>query len=217
MDTRPSLRGVVHLLAFWVTPVLAATLITLSAIESGATAAVGVSVYCATMAAMFGVSALYHRRTWSDRGWQVMRRLDHATIFLFIAGTYTGFGLVVLDGAARWAVLGVVWTGCLAGVVIKVRWPHAPRWVGVPIYLLVGWVGIAIIGDIVRDAGVAALVLLLTGGLLYSLGGVAYAMHRPNPWPDVFGYHEVFHALTVLAAVCQYVALFLAVYQVPLA
>jgi hemolysin III len=206
----------VHLLAFCLTPALAATLITLSAIEGGASAAVGASVYCGTMAAMFGVSALYHRRTWTDRAWQVMRRLDHATIFLFIAGTYTAFGLVVLGGATRWVVLGVAWAGCLVGILMKVRWPHAPRWVGVPIYVLVGWVAVAVAGDIVRDGGVVALVLLVTGGLLYSMGGVAYAMHRPNPWPDVFGYHEVFHAMTVLAAICQYVAIFLAVYHVPI-
>ena len=214
-NVRPTWRGVIHLIAFCLTPALAATMIALAAVESGR-AAVGASVYCASMAAMFGVSALYHRRSWSERGWQVMRRLDHATIFVFIAGTYTAFGLLVLDGVTRWWVLGVVWAGCLVGVLLKLRWPHAPRWVGVPIYLAVGWVAVAVVGDIATNAGLAALVLLIAGGLFYSLGGVAYATHRPDPRPGRFGYHEVFHLLTVIAATCQYIAVFLAMYHSPL-
>jgi hemolysin III len=214
-DERPRLRGVIHLIAFCLTPALAATMIALAAVENGR-AAVGASIYCASMSALFGVSALYHRRRWSDRGWQVMRRLDHATIFVFIAGTYTALGLVALEGARRWWVLGLVWAGCFLGVVLKLRWPHAPRWVGVPIYLTVGWVAVAVLGDIATNAGVAALVLLLLGGVFYSLGGVAYATHRPDPKPGTFGYHEVFHLLTVIAAVCQYVAVFLAIYHSPL-
>lgn len=214
-EERPAWRGVIHLIAFCLTPVVAGVMIALASFQSGR-AVVGTAVYCASMAAAFGVSALYHRRDWSERGWQIMRRLDHAMIFVFIAGTYTPFGLLVLEGAARWWVLGTVWTGCLAGVVLKLRWPHAPRWVGVPIYLAVGWIAVAVLGDIAANAGIAALVLLVVGGGLYSLGGIAYACH----WPDVkvgrFGYHEVFHLLTVLAAACQYVAVFLAMYRSPL-
>jgi len=216
LDARPSARGWIHLGAFALTPVLAATMIALAALE-GAVAALGASVYCSSMAAVFGVSALYHRRTWSERGWQVMRRLDHVTIFVFIAGTYTPFGLLTLEGATRWWVLGSVWTGCLAGAAMKLRWPHAPRWTAVPVYLLVGWIAVFVAGEIATNAGVAALVLLIAGGLLYSLGGVVYAVHRPDPRPDVFGYHEVFHLLTVLAASCQYIAVFLAIYNTPLA
>ncbi len=215
MNLQPQWRGVIHLVAFFLTPLLAATMIALAWVESGR-AAVGASVYCASMAAMFGVSALYHRRNWSERGWQVMRRLDHATIFAFIAGTYTPFGLLALDGAKRWWVLGVVWTGCILGIVVKLLWPHAPRWVGVPIYFVVGWVAVFVVGDIVTNAGVSALTLLIVGGGLYTLGGVAYATHRPNPKPGVFGYHEVFHLLTVLAAMCQYTAVFFAIYRSPL-
>lgn len=214
-NVRPTWRGVIHLIAFCLTPALAATMIALAGVESGR-AAVGASVYCTSMAAMFGVSALYHRKTWSGRGWQVMRRLDHATIFVFIAGTYTAFGLLALDGVTRWWVLCTVWAGCLVGVVLKLRWPHAPRWVGVPIYLAVGWIAVAVVGDIATNAGIAALVLLLAGGLLYTLGGVAYATHRPDPKPGSFGYHEVFHLLTVIAATCQYIAVFLAIYHSPL-
>ena len=214
-DAKPQFRGVIHLIAFCAMPAIAAVMIALAATQSGR-AAVATSVYCGSMAAMFGVSALYHRSTWSERGWQLMRRLDHATIFIFIAGTYTAFGLLALEGAARWWVLGIVWTGCLAGVLLKVRWPHAPRWVGVPIYLTVGWVAVFVLGDLATNAGPAALVLLLVGGLFYSIGGVAYATHRPNPRPGVFGYHEVFHLMTVIAAACQYVAVFLALFHSPL-
>lgn len=209
------MRGVIHLTAFCTMPVLAGVMIALAALQGGRPA-VATAVYCGSMAAMFGVSALYHRSTWSDRGWQLMRRLDHATIFVFIAGTYTAFGLLALEGRARWWVLGIVWTGCLAGVLLKLKWPHAPRWVGVPIYLTVGWVAVFVVGDLATNAGVAALILLLVGGLFYSIGGVAYATHRPNPRPGVFGYHEVFHLMTVIAAGCQYVAVFLALFHSPL-
>ena len=145
-----------------------------------------------------------------------MRRLDHASIFVFIAGTYTPIGLLSVEGATRWWLLGVVWGGALVGVLLKLRWPHAPRWMSVPVYIAVGWAAVFVLGDIARHAGTAALVLLLTGGLLYTVGAILYALKRPNPRPDVFGYHEVFHLLTVVAAACQYIAVFFAVYGTPL-
>lgn len=214
LDATPSWRGWIHTVAFWLTPALAGTLIALAAFESGL-ATLGVSIYCASMAVTFGISALYHRRSWSERGWQVMRRLDHASIFVFIAGTYTPIGLLSVEGATRWWLLGVVWGGALGGVAMKLVWPHAPRWASVPVYIAVGWAAVFVLGDIAANAGVAALALLLAGGLLYTVGGILYALKRPNPRPDVFGYHEVFHLLTVLAAACQYIAVFFAVYGTP--
>lgn len=210
VDTRPSARGWIHLIAFWFTPALAGALVTIAAVRSGS-AAVGAAVYCASMAALFGTSALYHRRRWSDRGWRIMRRLDHAMIFVFIAGTYTPLGLLALSGATKWWMLGVVWGGCAIGVILKVANPHGARWMTVPLYIAVGWAAVFVLGDIASYAGLSALVLLVAGGLLYTVGAVFYATHWPNPAPTVFGYHEVFHLLTVLAAVCQYIAVFLAI------
>lgn len=212
---RPTMRGRLHLFAFGLSIAMAAVLIPLAAVQSGK-AALAVSVYCLFMSAMFGTSALYHRRQWGTRGWQVMKRLDHTMIFLFIAGSYTPFGLLALASPARWWVLGIVWSGCTAGVVLKLFWPKAPRWVGVPIYLAVSWVLIFVLPAVTINGGVTALVLMLTGGLLYSVGGIFYALHWPNPRPGVFGYHEVFHAMTVLAAVLHYISIFMVVYNSPL-
>ena len=216
LDSRPRLRGYLHLAAFVSALAQAAVLIPLAAVESGR-AGLATAVYCLFMCAMFGTSALYHRRRWTTRGWRLMKRMDHSMIFLFIAGTYTPFGLLALSGATRWWVLGVVWSGCVAGIVLKLSWPTSPRWVGVPIYIAVGWTAIFVLGPITVNGGAAALVLMLVGGLLYSIGAVCYATHRPDLKPGVFGYHEVFHAFTILAAACHYIAVFLVVYHSPFA
>lgn len=213
---RPRARGWIHLVAVCLTPALAGVMIALAAVHSGL-AALGTSIYCASMAATFGVSALYHRRQWGERGWQVMRRLDHAMIFIFIAGSYTPFGLMALSGATRWWLLGTVWAGCAAGIALKLTNPHGARWLTVPVYLAVGWPAIFVAGDLLSGAGVAALTLIVVGGALYSVGAIVFATHRPDPSPGTFGYHEVFHLLTVLAAICHYVAIFLAIYRTPLA
>jgi hemolysin III len=162
---------------------------------------------------LFGVSALYHRRTWTTaRSRTVMRRLDHSMIFVFIAGTYTPVAVLAMDpDTARW-VLAVVWTGALAGVVLKSAWPHAPAWVGVPVYIALGWVAVFVLPDLLANAGAAALVLLLAGGLLYTVGALIYATRWPNPWPATFGFHEFFHACTVLAASCHHVAIWLTLF-----
>lgn len=215
LDTRPTWRGWLHAFAFVAAVFQAGVLIPLAAIESGR-AALGASLYCATMLAMFGTSALYHRRRWSTRGWKVMKRLDHSMIFLFIAGTYAPFGFIALDGATRWWVLGAVWGGCLAGIVLKLFWPTAPRWLGVPIYITVGWAAVFVLGPLLANGGVAALVLLIVGGVCYSIGAVCYAAKRPNPRPGHFGYHEVFHAFTLLAATSHYIAVMLTLYNSPL-
>jgi hemolysin III len=141
-----------------------------------------------------------------------MRRLDHSMIFLFIAGSYTPVAVLAMDRPTAEWVLAVVWTGALAGVALKTLWPYAPAWVGVPIYVALGWVAVFVLPDLLHNAGVAALVLLLVGGALYTVGGVMYAVRRPDPWPSTFGFHEFFHAATVLAAICHHVAIWLALF-----
>ena len=213
-DTRPRARGWLHLFAFFTSIVAGAVLIPLAA-NLGLRAGLSVALYCVTILGLFGISALYHRRRWSPRGWKLMKRLDHSMIFLFIAGTYTPFALLAVDQPTGYWVLAGVWAGALAGVFLKLTWPTAPRWVGVPLYIGLGWVAVFILTDILHIAGVTSLVLLAAGGVLYTLGGIAYAIKRPNPWPGVFGYHEVFHAMTVVAAICHYIAVYFAMYSSP--
>src|ERR671917_42521 len=188
-DTRPRMRGWLHLFSFFGAVVAGAVLIPLGWVL-GARAGWSVTVYCATICGLFGVSALYHRRRWSPRGWKIMKRLDHSMIFLFIAGTYTPFALLAVDQPTGYWVLAGVWAGALAGVCLKLTWPTAPRWVGVPLYIGLGWVAVFILTDILQIAGVTSLVLLAVGGVLYTLGGGGFAIKRPNPWPRVFGYHQ---------------------------
>ncbi|WP_112228824.1 PAQR family membrane homeostasis protein TrhA [Lentzea atacamensis] len=211
---RPRLRGWLHLWSFIVSVATGATLIALAASTVSGLAALATSVYGATVLGLFGVSALYHRVTWkSDRVRTWMKRLDHSMIFVFIAGTYTPFALLAMDQETGRVVLAIVWTGAILGVTLKLAWPHAPRWLGVPIYIALGWVAVFVLPELLHHAGVAALVLLLVGGALYTAGAVFYATRWPNPWPQVFGYHEFFHAATVVAAICHYIAIWLAMYS----
>ncbi|HKS44676.1 MAG TPA: hemolysin III family protein [Amycolatopsis sp.] len=209
---RPRLRGHIHFWSFFGALAGVVTLVALAASTVGAEAALATSVYGLTVLGVFGVSALYHRRVWSPRGYQWMKRADHSMIFLFIAGTYTPFSLLAMSKPTGYVVLGVVWGGALAGVALKMLWPTAPRWFGVPIYIALGWVAIFVLPELARHAGVAALVLLLVGGAFYTLGAVFYAVRWPNHWPETFGYHEYFHACTVLAAISHYIAIWLAMY-----
>jgi hemolysin III len=207
------MRGVLHYWSFLIYVALGATLISVAAATVSGKAALATSIYGVTVLGMFGVSALYHRRWWASlrvRAW--MKRLDHSMIFLFIAGTYTPFTLLSMPPRSGYPVLAVVWGGASAGVALKLLWPHAPRWLGTPIYLALGWVAIFVLPDLLHHAGVAALVLLLVGGVLYTLGAVCYATRWPDPWPHVFGHHEFFHAATVLAAITHYIAIWLAMY-----
>ncbi|MCZ2804144.1 hemolysin III family protein [Modestobacter sp. VKM Ac-2983] len=215
-DTRPRMRGWLHLFAFFGSIIAGAVLIPLAAVQ-GARAGWSVALYCVTILGLFGVSALYHRRRWSPRGWKLMKRADHSMIFVFIAGTYTPFALLAVPEPTGWWLLALVWTGAGLGVALKVIWPHAPRWLGVPIYLALGWAAVFVMVDILQLVGVTAMVLLAVGGLLYSIGAIAYASKRPNPWPGTFGYHEVFHAMTIVAAICHYIAVWFALYNSPLA
>jgi hemolysin III len=200
---RPRLRGVFHQYAFFVSIVLGATLV---AVASGAGERISAAVFAASVAAMFGVSALYHRVTWqmSVRRW--MRRLDHAAIYLLIAGTYTPFGLLALSGAWRWTVLPVIWAGALAAIVFKLAWVDAPKWASAVIGVTLGWVGVVALPQLWDRVGSVGVALLGAGGVLYTAGALVYARRRPDPVPSVFGYHELFHALVVAAAGCQYAA-----------
>lgn len=207
------MRGWLHFWSFTASIAACATLIAVSAALFGGGAALATSVYSVTILGLFGTSALYHRRTWrTARSRAVMKRLDHSMIFLFIAGTYTPVIALTMEPDRARTVLIIIWIGALAGVALKMRWPNAPSWVGVPIYLALGYVAVFVLPDLLRGGGVAALVLLLVGGLLYTVGAVFYATRWPNPWPRTFGFHEFFHAATVLAAICHHVAIWLALF-----
>ncbi len=203
-SARPLLRGVLHQAAFFVA-LMVGTMLVLS--TSGFRATVAALVFAGSVALMLGVSALYHRVTWSPRIRPWMRRLDHAGVYLLIAGTYTPVGLLTLHGALRETVLAIVWSGAGAAIALKFAWVRAPKWLSVVIGIALGWVGVAAMPQVWAHAGAAAFALLLSGGLAYTVGAVVYAVKRPNPAPRVFGYHEVFHALTLVAVTCQYVAI----------
>ncbi|SIN28508.1 PAQR family membrane homeostasis protein TrhA [Micromonospora cremea] len=209
---KPRMRGWLHTYAFFVALVCGIVLCSIAATRPGWAPLVSCVIYSLTVCVLFGTSALYHRRVWSERGYQVMRRMDHSMIFVFIAGTYTPFCALLLAPRPATVMLALVWGGALAGVALKVVWPHAPRWVSAPLYLALGWVSVAMLPEILHGGGVAALVLLMVGGAIYSVGAVFYALRRPNPWPTVFGHHEFFHACTLLAALCHHIAIYFALF-----
>ncbi|MER7440127.1 PAQR family membrane homeostasis protein TrhA [Micromonospora avicenniae] len=209
---KPRMRGWLHAYAFFVAVVCGIVLCAIAATRPGSAPVISCAIYSLTVCGLFGTSALYHRRVWSERGYQVMRRMDHSMIFVFIAGTYTPFCVLLLAARPATVMLSLVWGGALAGVALKLTWPHAPRWVSAPLYLALGWVAVAMLPQILHEGGVTALVLLLTGGAVYSAGAVFYALRRPNPWPTVFGHHEFFHACTLLAAICHHVAIYFALF-----
>ncbi|MFG1867796.1 PAQR family membrane homeostasis protein TrhA [Micromonospora arborensis] len=209
---KPRMRGWLHTYAFFVALVGGIVLCSIAASRPGWAPLVSCLIYSLTVCGLFGTSALYHRRVWSERGYQVMRRMDHSMIFVFIAGTYTPLCVLLLAPRPATVMLALVWGGALAGVAIKMVWPHAPRWVSAPLYLALGWVAVAMLPQILHGGGVAALVLLIAGGAMYSVGAVFYALRRPNPWPTVFGHHEFFHACTLLAALCHHIAIYFALF-----
>lgn len=209
---KPRLRGWLHAYAFFVALVATAVLCGLAATRPGPAPLVSCLIYSASVCGMFGVSALYHRRVWSRRGFALMRRLDHSMIFIFIAGTYTPFSVLLLPPGKAAVILAVVWGGALAGVAMKLVWPHTPRWASAPLYVALGWVAVFVLPDLLAHGGVAMLVLLLAGGVAYTVGAVFYALRRPRGWPKYFGHHEFFHACTLVAAIAHHVALYFALY-----
>ena len=205
----PRLRGVFHQYAF-VAAVVGGTLLVVLA--DGYLERFAVWVYAVALAAMFGASALYHRFPWRTATARLRaRRLDHAMIFVFIAGTYTAFALVAFDGTALLVGLATVWIGAAFGILLNLVWIDAPRWLIAFAYLGVGWVGLILVPQLFPSLGVAAAVLVIVGGALYSVGALTYATTWPNPFPGTLGFHEIFHLLVVAAAVTQFIALSLVV------
>jgi hemolysin III len=201
---KPRLRGVLHEIAFAIALALAPVLVIFT---DGTRQRFSAAVFAGSVVACFGASALYHRVTWSPRMRLWMRRIDHAGVYLLIAGTYTPVSLLALSGNWRVVVLAVVWSGAAAAIVLKFVWVSAPKWLAAAIGLALGWVAVVALPQLVSHLPATAVILLVLGGLAYSAGAIVYARRRPDPIPAVFGYHELFHALTIVAVSCQYVAI----------
>ena len=206
---KPRLRGWIHAGTF---PLAVAAGIVLVALAPTGTARLGAAVFAVTAALLFGTSAVYHRGTWSPRLQALLKRLDHSNIFLIIAGTYTPFALLLLPEQQSRTLLVIAWTGAVAGVLFRVLWVHAPRWLYTPVYVALGWVAVFYLKPLYEAGGAWVIALICAGGLLYTLGAVVYGTKRPNPSPRWFGFHEVFHACTVAAFAVHYIAASMAVY-----
>lgn len=201
-ELKPTWRGWIHAGTF---PVAIAAGIVLITLADGAVAKWACAVFMATSVLLFGNSALYHRFDWGPRTKAVLKRIDHANIMLLIAGTYTPIAVLALPPQKGILLLTLVWTGALLGILFRVFWINAPRWLYVALYLLLGWAAVMYLGDLLQ-ASVAMMVLVIVGGLLYTGGAVCYALKKPNPWPGRFGFHEIFHVCTVLAFLCHWTA-----------
>jgi hemolysin III len=205
VDLKPTWRGWIHAGTFPVTIALGAVLL---AAADGAAARWSCAVFVLCSMLLFGVSALYHRVNWSPRAKVMLKRFDHANIFLLIAGSYTPITVLALPPAKSTLLLTLVWAGALLGIAFRVFWIGAPRWLYVPLYLLMGWGALMFIVDFFQ-ANALMMTLILIGGLCYTVGAVVYGFKRPNPVPGVFGFHEIFHTLTVVAFLCHWVAILL--------
>src|SRR5580700_1089652 len=205
---KPRLRGVFHEYAFFVSLACGAGLVIAA---SSGRARLAASVYALAVSALLGTSALYHRVNWRPAARRWMRRLDHSMIFVLIAGTYTPVALLALKGTLANVILIVLWAGALSGVIFKLAWIDAPKWLFAAVYVVLGLVSGAVFGELPAAIGWLGVAGLATGGLLYVVGAVVYSSGRPNPWPRVFGYHEVFHALVLAAAALQYAVIAFAV------
>jgi hemolysin III len=201
-EIKPTWRGWIHAATF---PIAIAAGIVLIVVAQGATAKWACAVFMATSLLLFGNSALYHRFNWGPTTKAVLKRIDHANILLLIAGTYTPVAVLALPPQEGTLLLVLVWTGAILGILFRVFWIHAPRWLYVALYLVLGWAAVMYAFDLLR-ASVAMAELIAIGGVLYTLGAVAYALKRPNPWPGKFGFHEIFHVCTVLAFLCHWTA-----------
>ena len=207
---KPRLRGVSHQWAFFISLLTGAVLVVAA---QGARETIAMSIYAFSLSALLGTSALYHRVTWSDRQRRWMRRLDHTMIFVLIAGTYTPFALLVMQGTLAEVILISVWALAAAGAIFNLIWWDAPKWVTSAVYLSTGWVAIAALPQLWNEIGPLGVGLIALGGALYTAGAVVYARRRPDPNPEVFGYHEIFHLLVIAAAAVQYAAV--AIYALP--
>ncbi len=208
---KPRLRGWLHLGTF---PLAVAAGVVLVVLSPTPLARMSTAVFAVSAALLFGVSAVYHSGQWTPRVQQLLRRFDHANIFLVIAGTYTPFTLLLLDDGDARMLLTLVWAGALGGVAFRMCWASASRWIYVPVYVALGWAATFWLPDFLRGGGPAVLTLIIVGGLLYSLGGLVYALQRPDPSPRWFGFHEVFHALTVAGFAFHYVGVSITSYAI---
>lgn len=201
---RPRFRGSTHKYAFFASLVTGLVLVLVAPNDKAGLAG---AIYAVSVSALFGTSALYHQITWKPAARRWMRRLDHSMIFVLIAGTYTPFALLILHGTLARVVLVVIWGGALGGIVFKLVWIDAPKWLISGVYVALGSVGVITIPQVLSRAGAGAVTLIVTGGVLYTVGAVVYAMKRPDPSPKVFGYHEIFHLLVIVAAATHYAAI----------
>ncbi len=209
-EMKPRLRGWLHL---GTVPLSLAAGIVLVALSPDGAPRLGAAVFVGSSVLLFSVSAIYHTRAWGRRTRSMLQRFDHASIFLLIAGTYTPFALLLLDDNSARLLLSVVWAGALLGVVFKVCWAGGPRWLFVPVYIALGWAAAFWFEDFAASAAPAVLTLMILGGALYSLGGLVYGLQRPDPLPQWFGFHEVFHSLTVAAFALHYIGISIASYS----
>jgi hemolysin III len=207
---KPRLRGWLHAAMAPLSLVAGIVLIWLAPTPASR---VGGAVFLAASVLLFGTSGLYHRRTWSPRGNAVLRRLDHANIYIFIAATYTPLALLLLTGTSRVALLVSIWTAALSGLAFRLCWLGAPRGLYTALYVLMGWTAVGWLGAFYHAAGLTVLLLIIAGGIWYTAGAVVYGRRRPNPSPAWFGFHEVFHACTVAGFACHYVAISLITYR----
>ena len=204
---KPRLRGWLHAITF---PVALVGGLTLTALAPDGRARIGALVFTLSAALLFGTSAIYHRGHWSARVHGVLKRLDHSNIFVIIAGSYTPFALCLLPADQARQLLLIVWGGALGGVLFRVFWVEAPRWLSTPIYVALGWVAVFFFQPLLAGGGPLLMALVVLGGVLYTLGAIVYGTKRPNPWPRWFGFHEIFHAFTVGAFVAHFAAVSLA-------
>ena len=198
---KPKLRGVFHELGFYAAVVVGAVMVVTA--DPGR-ARVAATIFASCVVACFGASAVYHRPTWRPRARSWLARLDHAGIYLLIAGSYAPFGLIVMSKGWAIPILAIIWSGAFLAIVLKLCWVRAPKWLSAAIGLTLGWVGAVAFPQLLK-LSLAAILLVVASGLLYTLGAVVYARRRPNPRPQVFGYHELFHVLVVAAVACEYV------------
>ncbi|WP_338145749.1 PAQR family membrane homeostasis protein TrhA [Streptomyces scabichelini] len=209
-EAKPRLRGWLHA---GMAPLVLAAGIVLVALAPAGEARAAAAVYAGCGLLLFATSGVFHRGVWSPRVYETLRRADHSNVYLLIAGTYTPIAVLGLTGTVRTVLLWEVWIGAGVGILFRCLWPYAPRVLYTALYILLGWSLAPVFGPLVRHAGVAVFLLTLAGGILYTAGGIVYGLRRPDPWPAWFGFHEIFHAFTIAAWICQYVAISLLTYR----
>ena len=201
---KPRLRGWLHA---GMAPLALAAGIVLVCLAATPAGVIGGAVFLAASVLLFGISGLYHRGTWGTRGAAILRRIDHSNIYVFIAATYTPLALILLDGASRVILLTLIWSAAVGGLLFRLIWLSAPRWLYTALYIVMGWAALGWLGSFYDAAGLTVLILIVAGGICYTLGALVYARKHPNPSPTWFGFHEIFHVATIAGFVCHYVAI----------